>query len=45
MISVLINGVTVFISYFLFAHFHWEVAYVVALQSCMSYLVGLFTFP
>lgn len=45
MISVLINGVTVFISYFVFTHFQWEVPYVVALQSCMSYLVGLFTFP
>lgn len=45
MISVLINGVTFFISYFVFTHFHWEVAYVIALQSVMSYLVGLFTFP
>lgn len=45
MISVLINSATLFISYFLYTYLHWEVAYVVAVQSVMSYLIGMFTFP
>jgi hypothetical protein len=45
MISVLINGASIFISYLVFTFLHWEVPYVVGLQSAMSYTIGLFTFP
>lgn len=45
MISVLINGASIFISYLVITFLHWEVAYVVGLQSVMSYMIGLFTFP
>ena len=42
MISVLINGASIFISYLVFTFLHWEVPYVVGLQGAMSYTIGLY---